>query len=157
MYTGMHRVDTGSGSEVSHFQMSAQDGRLSLEIDFPVNTEVWFGEVGQTKPTAVYGLYFPGVGNLLALQAEEGASMLRLILLRIEESGSSSIVFDEMSRFGFDILDTDGDSVAEIIVSRGDLMGSKSIMVYRWDKSVFVPDQHLQSQQLPSYKLIVTP
>lgn len=157
LYSGIFRTNSDVGGEPLRYRLFADSNEYSLMIDGPAKNIVWRSDIGQSKPTAVYGSYFSGIDNVLVVDADEGASSLRKIIFRINEYGAAITIFDGMSRFGFDIIDIDADLVPEIVVCDGGLMGTKDIKIYKWNGNQFIESNGYQSQELPSYKLIASP
>lgn len=159
IFHGRCRVQTSAGAVPADYSLvkSADGEQLSLTVGSPVGTAVWTGDIGQTFPTAVYGRLYPGVGNLLTLEAEDGASMIRLVLIHLVDGRESSIVFDERSRFGFDIVDLDGDADVEIVEVDGDLTGPKHLRIFSWNGSRYVQESERQSANFPHYNLVTNP
>lgn len=158
-FAGRCMIGDANGAESSTYRMveSKAENTVTLFVDAPETKRVWSAEVGQTKPTAVYSKYLPGAGNLLVVEADEGASMLRLVLIAASADGEFRTVFDERSRFGFDVLNLDTDPGIEIVGVSGDLGGSKTVRVFAWDGTAFAEQSRVESADLPHYQIITSP
>lgn len=156
LFTGRCAIDGANDAEPSTYRMveNKAENTITLFVDAPETKRVWSAEVGQTKPTAVYSKYLPGAGNLLVVEADEGASMLRLVLIAVSNNGGSRTVFDEKSRFGFDMLNLDSDPGTEIVGISGDLAGPKTVRVFGWDGTAFAERSRVQSSDLPQYQIV---
>lgn len=115
---------------------------------------VWTGDVGQTHVTSISSRYFPGVGYVLAVEAADGASSLRLVLLRISSSEQWSLIFDGKAKFGHNILDVDGDGTSEIVQVSGDLFSTNTVTIFAWDGFGFVRRSVETSKLFPHYKIV---
>lgn len=83
--------------------------------------------------------------------------MLRLTLIRLSAGGDSKIMYDNRSRFGWNIVDLDGDLTPEIIQTSGDLGGLKTMVISRWDGENFVPKEALSSTAFAEYEIVIHP
>lgn len=94
--------------------------------------------VGDDLFESVYAVHFADLGNLICVQSTAGASHVRLKIYRLSESGRIEVVFDEASRFGFQIVDVTGDELPEICDCDGDIGPSKkTLQVFGWNGKAF--------------------
>lgn len=157
--TGPLRIDSDRGSVESRFVLKENESgdKFVLIVDVPISSTVWSVEIGQTRPTAVYSKYLPSIGHVLVIESEEGASMLRLTLIRLFPEGGSEIIYDNHSRFGWNIVDLDGDFIPEIIQTSGDLGGKKTILISHWDGEKFTPKNAFSSAGFAEYEIVIHP
>jgi len=94
-------------------------------------------EIGQQFLTAAYPAHFGRLGNLICTEWGFGASSRKLTVYRLTNGGQIEPVFDETCRFGFRILDVEGDATPEICGGYGRLDGPKQMKVFGWDGARF--------------------
>lgn len=159
LFMGRCFIDTPHGVASTSYRMVEieEEETIVLFLNAPTQRPLWSAELGQTEPTAVYTKFHPSVGNLLVVEADEGGSMLRLVLISVSVDGDVRTIFDGISRFGFDMLNLDNDLGFEIVQTSGDLHGPKTIRIFDWDGAAFTERSRIQSSGLPHYQFVAPP
>jgi hypothetical protein len=95
-------------------------------------------EIGQQSLETIYSRPFADLGELICAYWSWGAGMDKLTVYRLSPRGQMEVVFDDVCRFGYEILDVTGDQLPEICSCDGELDSEKKkTKIYKWNGSKF--------------------
>ena len=95
-------------------------------------------EIGQQLPVSFYPVSFEESGEMLVANWGWGATATKLTVFHLGADGKVEVVFDEISRFGFQILDVADEGIPNIVGCYGDPGAEKKQMkAFSWNGQRF--------------------
>lgn len=112
-------------------------------------------EVGQEQVLNIFKRFLGhDLGHVVCVELTWGAGSLKLLCLALGDEGRPYVAFDDVSRFGFQVIDVTGDAAPEIVGCYGDLKAAEyTAKVFEWKKGRFALRKTLKVKEPHRYSM----
>lgn len=133
------------------FQVEFVIEPVRLEVKF--NQYRYLPEIGQEQMISAYPMHF-GEGDLIVSLWSWGATSLRMKIFRLGRQGEVEMVFDQIAKSGFQIVNVSGGSWPDIVSAPDNPNDKKKhARIYSWDGERFQLSKTVEVSTMHRYSI----